>query len=322
MLVPLLIWLGVFIASLLVLIKASGYLIDSSEVIGKALRLPAFIIGVTLVAIGTSLPELASSIFAVFSGASEIVISNVIGSNIANIFLILGITAIFAKKINVLHEIIHVDLPVLVGSAFFLVIAAWDGILTFFETSLFLAGLIIYLLYTVTTQQEEKKEDIIIKKKIKKELRKKKFDTKVLVVFLTSLFFIFIGAKYVVDSVIELSGILNIGVEIIAVTAIALGTSLPELAVSLSAIKTKKSEIAVGNILGSSIFNIFGVLGISGLFGSLVVPEIMITFGLPMILIATLMFFFIAQDKEITRWEGWLLLLFYVFFIVKIIGFI
>jgi len=111
MIVPLLVWLGVFIVSLLVLVKASKHLIGSSEVIGKTLGLPAFIIGVTLVAVGTSLPELASSIFAVLRGTSEIVIGNVIGSNIANIFLILGITAIFAKKIKVLHEIIHVDLP-------------------------------------------------------------------------------------------------------------------------------------------------------------------------------------------------------------------
>ena len=210
MLYHLLIWLGVFIASLLVLVKASKHLIGSSEIIGKALGLPAFIIGVTLVAVGTSLPELASSIFAVLRGSSEIVISNVIGSNIANIFLILGITAIFAKKIKVLHEIIHVDLPFLIGSAFFLAITMWDGILTLFETSLLLAGLIIYLFYTITTQKEEKGEDIITKRKIRKELKEKKFDGKVLVVFLVSLFFIFIGAKYVVDSVIELSSILNI----------------------------------------------------------------------------------------------------------------
>lgn len=319
MIVPLLTWLGVFIVSLVVLIKASDYFVSSSSVIGKAMRLPAFIIGVTLVAIGTSLPELASSIFAVFKGNSEIVIGNVIGSNIANIFLVLGITVVFAKKIEVLREIIHIDLPLLVGSAFFLAITIWDGVFSFFETILLLLGLILYLVYTASTQEKDDKVTRV-ERKIKRELRKREFDMSALLVFFVSAFFIFLGAKYTIDAVVNLSEILSIGTEIIAVSAIALGTSLPELVVSLSAVKTGKSEIAVGNILGSSIFNVFGVLGIAGLFGSIVVPDIMLSLGLPMMLIATVMFFFTAQDRRISQWEGGLLILFYVFFVAKLFG--
>ena len=114
----LLIWGGILLASIAVLVKASDYFTDAAEQIGKYFRLPAFIIGVTIVAIGTSLPELVSSIFAVLRGASEIVVGNVVGSNIANIFLVLGITAIVGRKLKIAHELIHVDLPLLVGSTF------------------------------------------------------------------------------------------------------------------------------------------------------------------------------------------------------------
>ena len=104
--------------------------------------------------------------------------------------------------------------------------------------------------------------------------------------------------------------------------AVALGTSLPELAVSINAAKKGRSEIAVGNILGSNIFNTFAVMGIPALFGSLIISRSLITFALPVMIMATLLYFFITQDKEINLWEGWLLLAFYVLFIGKLINLI
>lgn len=311
------IWIAVFVGSLIVLIKASNYFTDSAEKIGLYFGLPVFIVGVTIVAIGTSLPELISSIFAVFRGYPEIVVGNVVGSNITNIFLILGITAIIGKKLKITYEIIHVDLPILVGSAFLFAVTIYDGVLTLIEALLLISGIIIYFFYTTSSEKIHK--DVEIKKEMKGELiKKKKLEAKTIIMLVLSAFFIFVGAKYTIEAVINLSEILNLGKEIIAISAVALGTSLPELTVSIVAARKGKPEIAVGNILGSNIFNTFVVMGVPALFGALIIPQSIISFGLPMMLIATLLFFLITHEKVITKWEGYMLLLFYVFFIGKL----
>ena len=314
--IDLLLWAGIFIVSLLVLIKASGYFTDSAERIGIFFGISAFIVGVTIVSIGTSLPELVSSIFAVLKGSPEIVAGNVIGSNIANILLVLGLAAIIGKKLKITYELRHVDLPFLVGSAFLLMVTVWDGLFTLPEALLCIATLIVYLLYTINTAKEHK--DVEIKKEMKGELKKKKLGWKTYIILLLSGFFIYISAKYTVEAVIKLSEMLNIGAEIIAVSAVALGTSLPELMVTIVAARKGKPEIAVGNILGSNIFNTFAVMGIPALIGTLVIPSTILTFSLPIMLIATLLFFFVTLEKEVTNWEGWMLLIFYVFFIGKL----
>ena len=320
MLSSIIFWFIVLIAGLAVLIKASGYFTESAEKIGLCFGMPAFIVGVTIVSVGTSLPELISSIFAVLNDSSEIVVGNVVGSNIANVFLVLGIAAVIGKKLKITYELIHIDLPILVGSAFLFTLTVWDGVFTLPEALLCIAGLVIYSLYTISTEAEHK--DVEIEKEMAGVCRERKISRRTLFVLLVSAFFIYVGAKYTVESVINLSEILAIGKEVIAASAVALGTSLPELIVSVNAAKKGKSEIAVGTVLGSNIFNTFAVMGIPALFGTLIIPEIIITFGLPVMLMATLLYFFMAQDKEITRWEGWLLLLFYVLFIGKLFNFI
>lgn len=154
---------------------------------------------------------------------------------------------------------------------------------------------------------------------MKEELKKRrKLDWKTLTILIVSAFFIYLGAEYTIESVIKLSKILNIGKEIIAISAVALGTSLPELMVTVSAARKGKPEIAVGNVLGSNIFNALAVMGMPAFFGTLIIPHSILTFGLPMMLVATLLYFFMTQDKEITKWEGWMLIIFYVFFIGKV----
>ena len=322
------IWLGVLVISLFVLIKSSDYFTDSAEKIGLWLGIPTFFIGVTIVAIGTSLPELISSIIAVFNNSSEIVIGNVLGSNIANIFLILGFAGIISRKhLKLSRSLLHVDLPFLLGTCFLLAIMIWDGKFTFFEGILSLFVLLIYSFYLIKTRERPEKEVRKQLRGVKGELAnhqfkklppKKKLSLKVWIILLISIAFIYLGAKYTIESVINLSFLLNIGKEIIAISAVALGTSLPELIVTISAAKKGKPEIAVGNILGSNIFNILGVMGIPALFGILIIPSHILTFTLPVMIIATLMFLFITLDKEITKWEGWLLFVFYVLFIVKL----
>lgn len=315
---PLIAWIGIFVLSLAVLIKASDYFTDSAENVGVALGLPPFLIGVTIVAMGTSLPELASSIFSVIDGSTEIVIGNVVGSNITNIFLVLGVTVIVArKKLKITHELIHVDLPILVASSFLLAFAAWDGVFTFPEAILFLLGLLVYIIYTVVSEREDSKE---AKEEINGEIRKRKFDTKDVLTLIVSGTFIFLGAKYTIDSVTFIASGFNIQKELIALSAIALGTSLPELMVSTAAARKGKAEIAIGNILGSNIFNTFAVMGIPALFKTLVVPDSVISFSLPLMVAATLIYFFMTQDREITKWEGGILIIFYVFFIGKLFG--
>lgn len=310
---PLILWIILFVVSLYILIKASDYFTGSAEKIGLSFGIPDFIVGVTIVAIGTSLPEIVASIVAVVRDSPEMVVGNVVGSNIANIFVVLSIAAIIGKKIKITYDLVHIDLPLLMGSAFLLTITIVDGVFSFLEALLCIAGLIVYLLHAISI--EKKRVDV---KRPKESESRGELRWKTFAILVVSGFFIFIGAKYTVESVIRLSELLNIGKEVIAASAVALGTSLPELMVTISATRKGKPEIAVGNVLGSNIFNALAVMGIPGLIGTLVIPQNILTLGLPMMLIATLLFFFMSQDKEITQWEGWFLLIFYVFFIVKL----
>jgi cation:H+ antiporter len=308
----LLTWSVVFIISLFVLIKASDFFTESAEKIGLHFGVPAFIVGVTIVAFGTSLPEIITSIISVLKDSSEIVVGNVVGSNIANIFLVFGLTAIIARKMTIAHDIIKVDLPFLAGSALLLAASIWDGEFNRFEAVLCLAGLGIYLLYSINSKDKHEDEEL--------EKEKKQFPWKAGVMLVISGGFIYLGASFTIEAIIRLSDLLNLGKEVIAVSAVAFGTSLPELVVTISAVRKNKPELAVGNVLGSNIFNAFAVMGIPALIGPLAIPASIITFSLPMMLIATVLFILMMQDRKIANWEGWLLLLFYVFFIVRLFG--
>jgi cation:H+ antiporter len=321
-------WILVLILSIAVLFKSSDYFTDAAETIGLFFRLPTFIIGVTIVAIGTSLPELVSSVLAVLEGSSEIVSGNVVGSNITNIFLILGLVAVFSRKMKFDYEIISVDLPVLMSSAFLLALLTMDGEFTLGEALLSLLGAIIFLFHTARGRKKSSAAVKGTEQELKKELREEfkvkrnKFPWKEAGVVLASGFFVFLSAKYTIESVLKISDFLTIGKEIIAASAVALGTSLPELGVSLTAVKKGNSAVAIGGILGSNIFNSLGVMGLVGLFGSLAIPSSIIGFGLPLMLIATLLYLFITQDKEVTRWEGGFLILFYLFYLGKLFNWI
>ncbi len=303
----LLLWPGIFLVSLVILIKASNYFTDAAARIGLHFGIPKFIVGVTVVGIGTSLPELVSSIIAVFENSSEIVAGNVVGSNITNIFLVLGVTAIVGRKIQIDYSLIHVDLPLLVGSSFFLLIVMWDGHYLLPEALLSFAGVILYLTFAVKNGQENHDDSL------HQDLKWYTW-----LVLAGSSVFIFLGAKYTVESVIKLAEMLHLGKEIVAASAVALGTSLPELAVSVSAAKKGQAEMAIGNILGSNIFNALGVMSIPALFGTLIIPPSILDFALPVMVLATLLYMFSTQDKQITRWEGWMLIGFYILFIGKL----
>lgn len=308
----LLLWILVFVISLFVLIQASDYFTDSAEKIGVILGFNPFIVGVTIVAIGTSIPELVSSIFAVLKDSSEIVIGNVVGSNIANIFLILGAAAVMSGKyLAIEYELAEVDLPLFVGSAFLLALIVRNGELYTGEACLLLLAFVVYILYTFNNAKENQEEN-------QEAEMSKANKTKIFLPFIilvVSAVFIFVGANFTIDSLIKISELLNIGTETIAIIALALGTSLPELFVTISATKKGNAELAVGNIVGSNIFNSFVVMGVPGLIKSLEIPQAVLKAGLPVMLAGTILFFFTTQFKKVTRWEGWLFLIFYIWFI-------
>jgi len=311
-------WGIVFVISLYVLIKASDYFTNSAIRVGLVSGIPSFIIGVTIVSVGTSLPELASSIVAVLRNSSEIVVGNVVGSNIANIFLVAGIPAIFWKRLQVSQENIKLDLLLLLGSALILTAMIWDGVFTLPEAILCVAGIVIYMTYIVKAERARSKlnEKAIKDERTKEEKKHTKWTIfKALIILVVCSLVIYISAKYTIEAVIKLSEILAIGQEIIAASAVALGTSLPELAVSVSATKKGKVDIVAGNIIGSNIFNTLAVMGISALFGNLIIPGSILRFGLPVMLIATLLFIGTLYDKKITRMEGWIALSLYILFI-------
>jgi cation:H+ antiporter len=304
-------WIIIFIVSLAVLVKSSDYFTESAEKIGLYFGLSTFLVGMTIVAIGTSLPELLTAIFGVLSGVSEIAVSNVIGSNVVNILFGIGILPLLVGDIKITKDLIRVDLPILIGSVFMIAATCLDGILTFPEALILFVSFLVYIGYSFA---EHKTHGHVVDADVKKE----KLNTNTFLVLIGSGVALYFGAKYVIDSVLYISKALGWGVEVITASAISLGTSLPEIVTSAMAARKKKWEMAIGTLIGSNIFNAFAVLGISGLFGSLVVSSGMISFGVYFLVAATLLFLFIAQDNEITKWEGLILILFYILFIGKL----
>ena len=303
-----LLYYGLFIVAIFVLVKGSDWFVESAEAVGLSLGISPYIIGVTIVAFGTSLPELASSIAAVLGGEPEIVIGNVVGSNITNIALVLGLTALVVKKIELEYNIWHVDMPFLWASAFLLYFMLLDSRLSLFEAIILLIGVVVFLAYSFRGNDGSDKAD------------RPKVNWKHYTFLFLGGLFVWLGAKYVVVSIQEISSYYRIGSEKIALTAVALGTSLPEIVVSITAARKGKAAIAVGNVLGSNIFNTFVVMSIPSFFGTLIISEEMLTFYLPLMIIMTIMFGIISNNRKITFSEGCLLLMFYGLFFAQIIG--
>jgi cation:H+ antiporter len=308
---PLLIWAFVLLASLAVLVKGSDWFTAAAERIGLALGLPSFLVGVTIVAFGTSLPELISSILAVLRGASEIVAGNVVGSNVTNLLLILGLAAVVGGHLRVRYELVSVDLPFLAGSAFFLALVLWNGEVSRPEGALCLAGIGLYVWYAMASKAPIDAALEVREAALAREPRWLRSSA----ILLGSGGLIYLGADYTVEAVVRISTLLGVGAEVIAASAVALGTSLPEVAVTVVAARRGQPELAVGNVLGSNVFNAFGVVGVSALVGPLRVPRELVTFAVPLMVVATLLAFFMIMEKEMTKWEGWLAILFYVYYL-------
>lgn len=309
----------IFFVALAVLLIAANYFTTSAERIGLALKLSPFFVGVVIVALGTSLPELVSSIFAVSNGNSDIVAGNIIGADVSNLLLILGISTLFVKgNIKLGEEYIFVDLHFMLGAIIMATYFMWDGVVDWVEGIFLLVGFAIYQIYLFRSSEKPDRmrdEHLILpaEKHVKPEF-------KTFAILVASMVGVYFGAKYTVNSIIEIAEGMNVSKTVISLTALSLGTTLPELSVSFTAARRGNPQIAIGNILGSCIFNTFTVLGISSVIGDIVVPAAHKEFLLLALLTAGLFFYLVSQDKKISTWEGMLFVLFYAVFLATIIG--
>ncbi|MFW5658359.1 MAG: calcium/sodium antiporter [Bacteroidota bacterium] len=325
-------WVAILVAALVGLVKSSEFMNRSAERIGLSLGASPFVVGVVLLAFGTSMPELLTSMIAMAEGQSEIIMGNVVGSNITNIFLILGVVGLVNAStivFNLRH--IQTDLNFLVGSAFLFGFIIMDGTFTRGEGVISIAGFVAYIWYIATNDRslveielESLSEDEIAAQeraeaRSQHVVRAKWSDYTLFVLSGGVLFF---SAEYAVRSVVEMSEQIGIATEVIATSAVALGTSLPELVVSVDAVRKDQPEMALGNILGSCVFNIFLVAGASSLFGELAVTDYIRIEAFLFMLAATLFCFWITREKRLGRFDGFIFLLFYLVFIGRLLGFL
>lgn len=295
-----------FVVALTVLLKASDWFISAAEKIGLSVGISPFVIGVTIVAFGTSLPELASSISSVYAGISSVVVGNVVGSNITNILLVLSLTILFGREILIEHNILDVDLPILLGSALMLYFVLYDADVSYLDMGILLGGMVIFLTNSLSSDRTDK-------------LSREPAGWKAYVLLLLGGILVYFGAEYTIQAISQISVQMKVDPEIIALTVVALGTSLPEVVVSISAAKKGKASIAVGNVIGSNIFNTFAVMGIPRLFGELEIPPEINEFGLPYMVAMTILFLVVCLSKRISKWEALIMILFYVLYIVILI---
>lgn len=302
-------------AALFVLVRGSGMFLHGAKQIGSALGLSHFAIGVLIVAFGTSLPELASSIAAALQGTTEIVIANVVGSNITNILLIVGLLATISGRIAVNHDLVKTELPIFFIATAHFVVILMDGVVDRLEAVLLLGTFAAYLFYLFVEAKTDK--NLKLDKGTRAYL-----EPKSLLYIIIGIVGVLVGAHYTVEMTVNIAQALFVPIGLISIAALAIGTSLPELIVSLQALKNGEVELAIGNIFGSNSFNILVVIGLPALISPLVADPIIMQIGLPILVAASAIFFVNGLSRQVMRWEGMMMLLFFAFFLVKLASFI
>ncbi len=319
-------WVSLFIIALIVVLKSAQIFTDAAEKIGLHFKISPFIVGVIIVTIGTTLPEMFTSAIAVMQGHSEIVAGNVLGSIITNILLVLAISAIVGKNLRVNREIIKIDLPILLCSVIFLFLTTLDGIFTYLDGTLGLFALASYIIYNSQSDRQVSRKESRAQTQLKVEgakhkmIPKRALPLKYFLMLMATATLLYFSSDLTITSVIKLSEIFDIGAEIIAISAIAIGTSLPELAVAVQSARQGKIDITIGNVTGANIFNAFGVMGISSFVGPVTIPPEFIIFSIPAVLFITILYVFVTMDKEISTWEGITMLILYLAFLGKTFG--
>jgi cation:H+ antiporter len=304
------------IAGFFLLIKGASILIEGASSIAKKLNISNLVIGLTIVAFGTSTPELFVNISASLKGNTEIAIGNILGSNIANILLILGVSSIIypisIRKTTLAKEIpfsllAAIVLAILVNDKLidnrdFSELSAADGIILIAFFSIF-----IYYVIDIARQNPENAEEV-------KSLK----TWKAIIYIITGVAGLAIGGNWIVEGAIKVAGNFGLSESFIGLTVVAIGTSLPELATSAVAAYKKNPDIAVGNVVGSNIFNIFWVLAVSAIIKPLPFQpksnvDVLMTIITSLLLFALL---FASRKRTLGRWQGWLFLAIYIGYII------
>ena len=298
----------VLVVGFVFLVKGADWFVDGAAGIATKFGIPQLVIGLTIVAMGTSAPEAAVSLTAAASGNADITIGNIVGSNTLNIFIILGITAL-VYPVAVQKSSLVVDIPVVIGISTMLLIMGFDGKISRLDGIIMLVVFALYLFYLFW---DAKKSKSLSSETVEESEEIKNLSLpKALIFTVIGLVLIVAGSNCVVESATFVAKILGLSERFIGLTIVALGTSLPELFTSVTAALKKNSDIAVGNIVGSNIFNILFVVGLSGLIIPVPFESAFRFDTIVSGVAAILLLAFCVPKKQLARWAGVIFLVCY-----------
>jgi len=311
------------IAGFVLLLLGAEALVRGASRLAAAFGISPLVIGLTVVAFGTSAPEMAVSTVSGLAGQANIALGNVIGSNIFNIFLILGLSA-FIVPLIVSQRLVKIDVPLMIFSSLGVYLFAWNGVISRLEGLILFAGIIAYTVFLVRQSRRESKE---VQAEYAQEYGDKEpLSPKVVMkdglLILLGLGLLVLGSKWLVDGAVAIAHQLGVSDLVIGLTIVAVGTSLPELATSVVATIRGERDIAVGNVVGSCLFNLLAVLGLAGMVSpsGIAVSAQSLHVDLPvMILTAVVCLPIFFTGKRISRGEGALLLSGYIAYMAYLI---
>lgn len=301
-----------FLTGFVLLYYGANFLVNGSSSIAVSFGVKKIVVGLTLVAFGTSMPEFVVSLFSAIEKVDNISVGNIIGSNLANVLLVLGISSV-VRPIKAKRRIFILDFPVLLVITAIFIIFCYNGRLVFYEGAILLILFIIYISFIIANRKVREEGDIKVKDVERGHVVKN------LALSFLGLGGLVIGGNLTVRGAIGLARAFGISELIIGLTIVALGTSLPELFTSVIAVVKKEDEISIGNIIGSNLFNTAFVLGIIPMIYSLKIDTSVIKFENPFMMVVTiLLFVFLFIGKKLSRIEGVFLLILYVLFILNL----
>lgn len=291
------------------LVKGADFFVDGSASIAAKFGIPQLIIGLTVVAMGTSAPEAAVSISAAFGGNADITIGNILGSNILNILIILGISSVITV-LRVAKSTVWIDIPIMLGASVILLLLGFDGVISTIDAAIIFVCFIGFLAYMIISAKKsnETGDDI-----------KLMSVPKSLLFAVAGLAMIIAGSQFTVNSASFLARVAGVSERFIGLTVVALGTSLPELFTSVMAARKGNADIAIGNIVGSNIFNILFIVGLSGLIIPVPFPGAFVFDALVSIAATVLLFALCARKKQLGRAAGIIMLICYVAYFAMIV---
>ncbi|NOX16468.1 MAG: calcium/sodium antiporter [Epsilonproteobacteria bacterium] len=304
----------IFIVSMTALVFGANYIIVESEKIALHFDISPFIIGATLIALGTSLPEMATSITASFYGKTDIAVANVVGSVIFNISLVLGVIFLLAKNIKPVRDIFKQDSAWIIIPPLLFLLVSYDGVISRFDGFIFILLMVAYLLFLA---QDSK----TIESEIDEEILKEKFSwSKTSFLLLIGFIFVIVGSNFTIQSASNIASSLGVSQWIIGLILIAFGTSLPELTVSIIAVKKGNVDMAIGNIIGSNVANFAVVLGAAALVNPLHVDLLKNAFDILTLFAISIILIYISATKMYNKSAGIILLSILTLFITHSIG--